>query len=83
MPPMSPNEKKLRLVLSGLLGVPSDSISDATSKDTVDAWDSVKHLNIVLTLEEQFGVSFDEEVAFEIESVPQIRTALINCGVAF
>jgi acyl carrier protein len=83
MPTMSPNEEKLRLVLSGLLGVPSDSISDATSKDTVDAWDSVKHLNIVLTLEEQFGVSFDEEVAFEIESVPQIRTALINCGVAF
>jgi acyl carrier protein len=83
MPTMSPNEKKLRLVLSGLLGVSSDSISDETSKDTVDAWDSVKHLNIVLTLEEQFGVSFDEQVAFEIESVPQIRTALINCGVAF
>jgi acyl carrier protein len=80
---MSPNEQKLRLVLSGLLGVSSDSISDATSKDTMDAWDSVKHLNIVLTLEEQFGVSFDEQVALEIESVPQIRTALINCGVAF
>ena len=83
MPTMSPNEKKLRLVLSGLLGVSSETISDETSKDTVDAWDSVKHLNIVLTLEEQFGVSFDEEVALEIASVPQIRTALINCGVAF
>ena len=80
---MSPNEKKLRLVLSGLLGVPSDSISDATSKETVDAWDSVKHLNIVLTLEEQFGISFDEQVALEMENVPQIRTALINCGIAF
>jgi acyl carrier protein len=80
---MSPNETKLRLVLSSLLGVPSDSISDETSKETVGTWDSVKHLNIVLTLEEQFGVSFDEEVALEIESVPQIRAALINCGVGF
>ena len=80
---MSPNEKKLRLVLSGLLGVPSDSIGDETSKETVDAWDSVKHLNIVLTLEEHFGVSFDEQVALEMENVPQIRTALINCGIAF
>jgi acyl carrier protein len=80
---MSPNEQKLRRVLSGLLGVPSDSISDATSKETVDAWDSVKHLNVVLTLEEQFGVSFDEEVALEMENVPQIRAALTNCGVAF
>jgi acyl carrier protein len=80
---MSPNEKKLRLVLSGLLGVPSDSISDGTSKETVDAWDSVKHLNIVLTLEEQFSVSFDEQVALEMDDVPQIRAALVNCGVAF
>jgi len=80
---MSPNEKKLRLVLSGLLGVPSDSIGDGTSKETVDAWDSVKHLKIVLTLEEQFNVSFDEQVALEMENVPQIRTALINCGIAF
>jgi len=80
---MPPNEKKLRLVLSGLLGVPSNSISDDTSKETVDAWDSVKHLNIVLTLEEQFGVSFDEQVALEMENVPQIRAALTNCGVAF
>jgi acyl carrier protein len=80
---MSPNEKKLRFVLSGLLGVSSDSISDETSKETVDSWDSVKHLNIVLTLEEQFGVSFDEQVALEMENVPQIRAALTNCGVAF
>jgi acyl carrier protein len=65
------------------LGVPFERISDQTSKDTVDAWDSVKHLNIVLTLEEQFGVSFDEQVALEIESLPLIRTALTNCGVAF
>jgi acyl carrier protein len=80
---MSPNEQKLRRVLSALLGVPSDSISDATSKETVDSWDSVKHLNVVLTLEEQFGVSLDEQVALEMENVPQIRAALANCGVAF
>jgi acyl carrier protein len=80
---MSPNEQKLRRVLSALLGVPSDNISDATSKETVDSWDSVKHLNVVLTLEEQFGVSLDEQVALEMENVPQIRAALANCGVAF
>ena len=80
---MSPNEKKLRLVVSGLLGMPADSINEETSKETVDSWDSVKHLNLVLTLEEQFGVSFDEQVALEMESMPQIRAALINCGVAF
>ena len=80
---MSPNEMKLRVILSQLLGTPLEAISDETSNETVESWDSVKQLNIVLTLEEQFGISFDEQVALEIVSVPLIRTALIDCGISF
>jgi acyl carrier protein len=80
---MSPNETKLRVVLSRLLGVPIENISDRMSKDTVEGWDSIRHLKLVLTLEEQFAVSIDEQVALDMESVPLIRTALTNCGVVF
>lgn len=80
---MSPNEMKLRAILSQLLGVPVEAISDESSNETMESWDSVKQLNIVLALEEQFSVSFDEELALEIVSVPLIRTALIDCGVPF
>jgi acyl carrier protein len=51
--------------------------------ETVEAWDSIRHLHIVLALEEQFAVSFDEERALQITSVPLIRTALSELGVAF
>lgn len=80
---MSPNEMKLRVILSQLLGTSLEAISDETSNETVESWDSVKQLNIVLTLEEQFGISFDEQVALEIVSVPLIRAALIDCGISF
>lgn len=80
---MSPNEMKLRVILSQLLGIPLEAISDETSNEMVESWDSVKQLNIVLTLEEQFGISFDEQVALEIVSVPLIRAALIDCGISF
>lgn len=80
---MSPNEMKLRVILSQLLGVPVATISEEASNETVESWDSIKQLNIVLTLEEQFGVSFDEQLALEIVSVPLIRAALIDCGIPF
>jgi acyl carrier protein len=80
---VSPNEMKLRVILSQMLVVPIETISDETSNTTVEAWDSVKQLNIVLTLEEQFGVSFDEQLALDIVSLPLIRKALVDYGIPF
>lgn len=80
---MTTNETKLRTVVAQILGIPLETVSDMTSKDTIESWDSLKHLTLVLALEEQFDVSFNEEIAMEIMSIPQIRAALVDCGVAF
>lgn len=57
---MTPDEK-LRYSLSVVFGIDADSINDTTSAETVENWDSLRHLNLVLVLEEQFGISFKEE----------------------
>jgi acyl carrier protein len=80
---MSDNERKMRDVMALMLEIPADEISDATEMDAVEGWDSLKHLKIVLALEETFDVSFEEEIALEITSVPKIRVALGNLGVKF
>jgi acyl carrier protein len=80
---MADNDRKMRDVLAMMLEVPVSEISDATEMDAVERWDSLKHLKIVLALEEAFDVSFDEENALEITSVPKIRAALCELGVSF
>ena len=80
---MASNEQKLRDVLAVMLQTPVEEISDATEMDAVEGWDSLKHLKIVLALEEAFDVSFDEEIALEITSLPKIRSALVDLGVGF
>jgi acyl carrier protein len=80
---MSDSERMLREVIAQALALPATSISDETEMDTVEVWDSLKHLKIVLALEEAFSVSFDEEIALEITSVPKIRAALAGLGVRF
>jgi acyl carrier protein len=81
MPP--DNDAALKRTLAEVLGVPEASIGEETSMDTVDAWDSLKHLNLVLALEEQFGMSFSEEQSMEILSYPLIKLVLAEHGIAF
>ena len=71
-------ESTLKTVMAIVLGIPADTISDDTSMDTVEAWDSIKHMNLVLAIEEEFGVSIPDEDAANITSYPLIRLVLIE-----
>ena len=54
---------KIKQVMSLVFEVPLESITDDASSDNIENWDSLRHLNLILALEEEFGVSIpDEEV---------------------
>ena len=54
---------KIKQVMSLVFEVPLESIADDASSDNIENWDSLRHLNLILALEEEFGVSIpDEEV---------------------
>jgi acyl carrier protein len=59
-----------------VLEVPADSIGPDTSMDTVESWDSLRHLTLVLALESEFGVQIADEDAGGITSYPLIRLVL-------
>lgn len=69
-------EDTLRDVMATVLGIAADSITDETSMDTVESWDSIKHMNLVLAIEEEFGVSIPDEDAANITSYALIRLVL-------
>lgn len=54
---------RIKQVMCAVLEVPEEVISDDSSIDTIDNWDSLRHLNLILALEDEFGISIpDEEV---------------------
>lgn len=57
---------EVRGIASDILGVPATRLNAASSPDTVENWDSVQHLNLVLALEEKFGLQLSPE---EIEQM--------------
>jgi acyl carrier protein len=57
------NKDKIRHLMSVVFEVPLDAINEDSSIDTIENWDSIRHLNLILALEEEFGITIpDEEV---------------------
>lgn len=67
--------------MGAVLGIAEAQISDETSPDTVATWDSVTHLNLVMAIEEAFGVAFTPEETMDMISVRLIRLLLEEKGI--
>ena len=73
-------EAKIKKIMSGILEVPVDSITDATTMETVDTWDSLRHMEIIVALEEAFGIELAAEDLMEMTSLPEITRVLLAKG---
>jgi len=63
-----------------------EDIRPDSSPDTIEAWDSLQHLNLVLALEQEFGIQFTPEEIEQLLSVELIADLLAekvqSCGVS-
>jgi acyl carrier protein len=56
-------KEKITKVMSAVFEVPVEEISEDSSSDSIESWDSLKHLNLIIALEEEFDINIpDEEV---------------------
>jgi acyl carrier protein len=61
---------RVRNILADLLSVSEATITAESSPESLASWDSLQHLNFVLSVEQEFGVEFKPE---EIESITSVR----------
>ena len=76
-------EERVRGVLVDVFGLEAAEVGPDTSMDTVEAWDSLQQLNVVLALEEELEVSFTDEETMEMVTFPLIvATVREKLGIA-
>jgi len=54
------------------LQVPASSLSLQSSPETVESWDSVRHLDLVLALEQEFHLQFEPEEIDQMKNAERI-----------
>ena len=72
--------ERVQKILSQVMGVPMDRVTEDCSPHTLSEWDSLKHMNLVLALEEAFDVLFTDAEIGEIVTVPKILEGLKRHG---
>ena len=61
--------QKVTGIFREVFGDPALVISDATSPVDIEGWDSFNHINLMMQLEEDFGLSFTTQEIGAIVSV--------------
>lgn len=67
-------EFKIQELMGAVFELPASEISIESSQDNLDNWDSLKHLDLVTTIEEEFEIEFPIEeignlVSFKLISI--------------
>jgi acyl carrier protein len=64
---------RVRQLVADLFDQPIADISPESSPQSVTGWDSMGHLNLVLAIEQEFGVRFSPG---DVEGIRSVETAV-------
>ena len=69
-------QEKLRQVMGRVFNVSSSSITDESKVETIESWDSLNHINLILALEQEFKTMFVPEEIVQMVSFQEILEVL-------
>lgn len=70
------NSVKVLALMAETFNVERTLISEETSQKNLSEWDSLRHLNLIVALEEEFDVSFEPEQIAVMTSFTNIMEEL-------
>lgn len=69
-------EDRIKKVISAVFNYPMEKIDAASAPDTIDNWDSLGHMNLVVGLEEEFDIVIEDEEIGEMLNFSLIKAII-------
>jgi acyl carrier protein len=73
---MSDRLDEVRRLVADVLNLDPESLGQEASATSIEAWDSIAHLNIIMSIEAAYDLEVDLEDAMTLSSVSGIATYL-------
>lgn len=73
--------RPLNDILADFFDLDPAMVAEDMGPDNVEGWDSVKHVQLVLALEGEYGLTLPVEEAMNLLTVADIRAMLAQHGV--
>jgi acyl carrier protein len=59
-------------IMAGLFGLSPETLTLDSSMETVGQWDSLQHINVIVDVEQRFGIVLSPEEVVQLHSVRSI-----------
>lgn len=69
-------EQDVKAIVAEVLEIPVGQINEQTTMESVDTWDSLRHMEMIVAIERRFNVEFEAEEALEMTSIEGIKRML-------
>lgn len=66
-------KERIKEVMSAVFGIKSEDISNEASTETVENWDSLNHMNLIVALEEEFSIRFSDDEIIKLVTLDLIE----------
>jgi acyl carrier protein len=77
---MRTQPERLAALFAEVLRVPVETIQETTSPRTLPAWDSLRHVELVVAVENAYRVRFSGAEVLSLQSLETFRTLLQKKG---
>jgi acyl carrier protein len=74
------SREALRKIVADTLQMPLESVPPDASAETLEDWDSLRHLDIVMAIESDTGISFSTAEIVSLTSLEKLEHALRSRG---
>jgi acyl carrier protein len=61
-------ENRIKEIMSVVFETDLSMINESASPETIENWDSLKHMNLIAVLEEEFNITFSDDEIIEMLS---------------
>jgi acyl carrier protein len=65
-------ESRIKTIMANVFLIDESEIKENASPDSIPQWDSIGHLNLITSLEEEFDIIFSEEQIIEMLNLPLV-----------
>ena len=69
-------QERIRAVMAQIFNVDAGSISEESSPEDIERWDSLRHMQLILAIEDEFGVTFADDDIPNLLSLRAIQTTV-------
>lgn len=73
--------ERINMLLARVFDISEEDVVKNLSRDDIEKWDSLTHMDLVITLEKEFGVVLTVDDIISMSTLDDIREILNRAGV--